>query len=66
MIYLFTGWCLGWLVTFPIMSACNSVVPGEEGEYVEDFVGLGLVSLFLWPVFWAMLAWGLFLYLKEK
>jgi hypothetical protein len=72
MIYLFAGWCLGWLITFPILSACNNADCWDDdlGDFIDDdfddFIDLAGVSLFLWPVFWAMLAWGLVLYLREK
>jgi hypothetical protein len=65
MIYLFAGWCVGWLITFPIMVVCDGLVSAPV-EFDEDYGGLAMVSLFLWPVFWAMLAWGLVLYLMEK
>jgi hypothetical protein len=64
MIYLFSIWCIGWLITFPILSACNNADCLDDDDF-DDFIDLAVVSLFLWPVFWAMLAWGLVLYLKE-
>jgi hypothetical protein len=64
MIYLFAGWCLGWLITFPILSVCNNADCWDDD--LGDFIDLAGVSLFLWPLFWVILVWGLVLYLKEK
>lgn len=65
------AWGAGWLATFFLVVVAIDWLPEDEREFEWEFLKahileLAQMLLFLWPLFWVLLPWELFLYFTEE